>query len=63
MNAADRLLHPLRRTGPKGSGRFDQISWDPALDEIAERFADIIETVGAKGILPSSYQGQMGVLA
>src|SRR3954451_17868075 len=33
----DRLLHPLRRVGPKGSGRFEQISWDDALAEVAER--------------------------
>src|SRR3982074_1438530 len=33
-----RLMHPLRRTGPKGSGEFARISWDEALDEIASRF-------------------------
>src|SRR6202023_2490907 len=34
----DRLMHPLRRTGPKGSGQFARISWGQALDEIAVRF-------------------------
>src|SRR6476646_1633485 len=33
----DRLLHPMRRIGPKGSGRFGRIGWDEALDEIATR--------------------------
>src|SRR5262245_13493989 len=33
----DRLLHPLRRTGPKGSGRFERIAWDEALRETAAR--------------------------
>ena len=35
----DRVLHPLRRVGPKGSGEFEQISWDDALAEIAARAA------------------------
>jgi anaerobic selenocysteine-containing dehydrogenase len=60
--STDRLLHPLRRTGPKGSGQFEQISWDEALDEITNRFRAVIDDVGAKGILPYSYLGQMGVL-
>lgn len=56
------MLHPLRRTGPKWPGQFEQISWDEALDEITTRFNDVVDTVGPKGILPYSYLGQMAVL-
>jgi anaerobic selenocysteine-containing dehydrogenase len=37
----NRLLHPMRRVGPRGSGQWEQISWDTALDEIAERLASV----------------------
>jgi anaerobic selenocysteine-containing dehydrogenase len=47
----DRLLHPLRRSGPKGSGLFERISWDEALHLIAARFADIIARDGAEALL------------
>lgn len=59
--APDRLLHPLRRVGPKGRGEFRRIGWDEALDEIAARLkalaADHPQT-----ILPLSYAGTMGML-
>ena len=59
----DRLLHPLRRVGPKGSGRFERICWDEALAEIAERFAAIAGSAdGPQAILPYSYYGTMGKL-
>ncbi|MCC5972963.1 MAG: molybdopterin-dependent oxidoreductase [Rubellimicrobium sp.] len=60
--APDRLLYPLRRVGPKGAGQFERISWDAALGEIAERFAEVIETHGAEAIMPLHYLGSMGVL-
>ncbi len=56
----DRLMTPLRRTGPKGSGQFTPISWDDALDEIATRFKDITATHGAEAIWPYYYAGTMG---
>ena len=58
----DRILHPLRRTGPKGEGRFERITWDEALDEIARRFDAIVTGHGAQAILPCSYMGSEGLL-
>ena len=58
---ADRLLHPLRRVGTKGSGQFARVSWDEALAEIAERLTAIARSDdGPQAILPYSYAGTMG---
>jgi anaerobic selenocysteine-containing dehydrogenase len=59
---ADRLLHPMRRTGPKGSGQFERISWDDALAEIKARWIEIIDEYGAQAIMPHAYLGHQGVL-
>ena len=57
----DRLRFPMRRVGPKGSGQFERISWDAALDEIASRFRAISAgPYGPQAILPYSYCGTMG---
>ncbi|WP_186417427.1 molybdopterin oxidoreductase family protein [Bosea sp. CS1GBMeth4] len=58
----DRLLHPLRRAGPKGSGAFERISWDEALGEIAERFLAIEAEHGSEAIWPYYYAGTMGLV-
>ncbi|MEE9300344.1 MAG: molybdopterin oxidoreductase family protein [Alphaproteobacteria bacterium] len=58
----ERVLHPLKRAGAKGEGRFRAISWEAALAEIGERWTAIIEAEGAEAILPHSYLGAMGVL-
>jgi anaerobic selenocysteine-containing dehydrogenase len=58
----DRLLYPLRRVGPKGSGRFERISWDEAIAEITSRWRDIIAQHGAECILPYSYAGTLGLV-
>jgi anaerobic selenocysteine-containing dehydrogenase len=58
----DRLLHPLRRTGPKGSGQFARISWDEALDEIADRFNAAEREFGAQSVWPYYYAGTMGLV-
>jgi len=58
-----RLLHPMRRIGRKGEGRFERISWDEALTTIATRFAAIADSPdGPQAVLPYSYAGTMGLL-
>ncbi len=58
----ERILYPLKRTGEKGEGRFERISWDEALDTIATRLAAVAEEFGPEAILPYSYAGTMGLL-
>jgi len=58
----DRILYPLRRVGAKGSGEFERISWDTALDEIGSRVQSIISADGPEAVLPCSYLGQQGLL-
>jgi anaerobic selenocysteine-containing dehydrogenase len=57
-----RLLHPMRRTGPKGSGEFERIGWDEAISEICSRFSAIVAEYGGEAIMPSSYLGNMGTI-
>jgi anaerobic selenocysteine-containing dehydrogenase len=57
----ERLLQPLRRVGPKGSGRFEPVSWDAALDDIARRLGAIAAR-DPQAILPYSYCGTMGLV-
>ena len=59
----DRVLHPLRRVGAKGEGRFERITWDAALAEIADRFTAIVEEHGPEAIMPYSDAGNQSVLA
>src|SRR4029077_14358299 len=58
----DRLMYPQRRTGPKGSGQFARISWDEALDEIADRFNQAEREFGAESVWPYYYAGTMGLV-
>jgi anaerobic selenocysteine-containing dehydrogenase len=57
-----RLLYPQKRIGAKGEGRFERISWDEALDTIAQRLGSIASEYGSEAILPYSYAGTMGFL-
>lgn len=58
----DRLLYPMRRTGPKGSKQFERISWDEALNEIVGKWKSIIDEHGPQAILPCSYLGNQGLV-
>lgn len=56
----ERVLHPLRRVGPKGSGRFARISWEEALDEVAQRLRAAADAWGPETVWPYVYAGTMG---
>jgi len=59
----DRVLTPLKRVGPKGTGEFAEASWDEALTAIAQRLNEIRHSAhGPQAILPYSYAGTMGLL-
>ncbi len=62
VHSPDRLTTPLRRTGPKGHGVFEPISWDDATQEIVHRWRRIIAQHGPEAILPYSYAGSMGLI-
>ena len=58
----DRLLYPLRRIGPKGAGRFERVSWDEALDLVAESFIRRAARLGLETVWPYYYAGTMGLV-
>ena len=60
----ERILHPLKRVGPKGSGQFEVVGWDAALSDIAARLKAIAMRGpdNAQAILPYSYAGTMGLV-
>ncbi|WP_419785580.1 molybdopterin-containing oxidoreductase family protein [Pseudodesulfovibrio sp.] len=62
VHSPDRLTVPLKRTGVKGSGQFAPITWDEALDEIAEHMRAVADEFGPEAILPYSYAGHMGIV-
>jgi anaerobic selenocysteine-containing dehydrogenase len=57
----ERVLHPLKRVGPKGSGRFERIGWDQALDTVAARLR-AIAVRDPEAVVPYSYAGTMGLV-
>ena len=59
---AERVLHPLRRVGRKGEGRFERVSWDEALDEIATKWKAIIAESGPLALLGYAYSAHQGLM-
>jgi anaerobic selenocysteine-containing dehydrogenase len=60
--AEDRILYPLVRRGAKGEGEFERVSWDEALDRVADGLARVRDEFGGEAILPYSYAGTQGLI-
>ena len=60
LHDPDRLLYPLKRVGPKGSGRFERIGWDEAIALAADGIGAALAAYGAESVLPYYYAGTMG---
>jgi anaerobic selenocysteine-containing dehydrogenase len=58
----ERILYPAIRRGAKGSGTFERVSWDEALDLVASKMIDARDTFGAESVLPYFYGGSNGLL-
>ena len=58
----NRVLYPMKRSGKKGEGKFERITWDEALSTIATKWKAIISESGAQAILPYSYLGHQGLV-
>lgn len=62
LYSPDRLKYPLKRVGEKGEGRFERISWDTALDTVADRMRQVKKTYGNASILMIASGGNQGML-
>ena len=60
LTGGERLLHPVRRIGERGEGKWKQVSWDEALTEIADNMLDVIQTDGPESIVRIGTPGQGG---
>ena len=63
VHGSNRLTHPLRRTGPRGSGAYEVISWQEAIKTIHLRFSEVIEKFGPQSVMPFNYAGPHGELS
>ena len=62
LYSPDRLQHPLLRVGKKGAGKFERVSWDDALNEVAGKLQHVKETYGNASILLLASGGNQGML-
>ncbi|MFO7826070.1 MAG: molybdopterin-dependent oxidoreductase [Cyclobacterium sp.] len=58
----DRILSPLKRTGLKGEGKFEKISWEQAIKEVAEKLKLSVARHGGESVLPFGYMGTQGLI-
>lgn len=63
VHGASRLHYPLMRVGPRGSGRFERITWAAALDRIHGSVMSVIDRWGPQAVMPLSYGGPHGLLS
>jgi anaerobic selenocysteine-containing dehydrogenase len=63
LDPGRRLLHPLRRTGPKGQGAFERVGWDEALSAIAGRLQGIVAADGGEAVVHAHYTGTCSIIA
>ena len=61
MYGPDRILHPMKRAGERGAGKWERISWEQAFDEIGSKMADVIQKYGAKALLDDHAANGIGV--
>lgn len=59
---SERLLKPLKRTGPKGSGTYEEISWEQGIREVAERLKGVVEKYGGESVYPFGYMGTQSII-
>ena len=62
VHSPNRLTRPLRRMGAKGDGQFEEITWDDALDEVAEAFSKAEQKYGKQTVWPYDFAGTMGMI-
>ncbi len=63
VHGSRRLTTPLKRTGRRGDGEFERISWDEAIDQVYQGFMRAVETYGPQSVMPFNYAGPHGELA